>query len=216
MPLKKGYSQEVISHNIKEMVKAGHPQRQAIAASLANARKHKKAMAQGGMVEAPDSDGDAEATLAAMDTDDVTGPNPNTKTYDSHPSIPTAGNTPNDAPSGKSLNPASTPGQEDEDDEHFRSLGEEQKAAHPDSDRSLATAMRNYAEGGEVELEQDEYEDGFLGNKPGGTVSATGEPMSSMPSKPGVSKEPPSQPDLNLHEKIMNVITEHKKNRRFK
>jgi len=39
MPLKKGKSKKVISSNIKEMVKAGHPQKQAVAASLANTKK---------------------------------------------------------------------------------------------------------------------------------------------------------------------------------
>ncbi len=47
MPLKMGHSHEVISSNIKEMTKSGHPLRQAIAASLSNARKSKK-MAEGG------------------------------------------------------------------------------------------------------------------------------------------------------------------------
>jgi hypothetical protein len=46
MPLHKGKSREVISKNIKEMVAAGHPVKQAIAASLANSRKY----AEGGMV----------------------------------------------------------------------------------------------------------------------------------------------------------------------
>jgi len=39
MPLAKGKSKSVISENIKEMVHSGYPQRQAVAASLSNARK---------------------------------------------------------------------------------------------------------------------------------------------------------------------------------
>lgn len=47
MPLKKGKSQATISANISEMIKAGHPRDQAIAAALSTARKTR---ASGGQV----------------------------------------------------------------------------------------------------------------------------------------------------------------------
>lgn len=39
MPLQSGSNRRVIEHNIKEMIKAGHPQKQAVAASLNKARE---------------------------------------------------------------------------------------------------------------------------------------------------------------------------------
>jgi len=42
MPIASGKSNKVISSNIKEMVKAGHPQAQAVAASLKKAGKGKR------------------------------------------------------------------------------------------------------------------------------------------------------------------------------
>ncbi len=42
MPLKSGKSRKVVSENISEMVKSGHPRNQAIAASLNKAGLSKK------------------------------------------------------------------------------------------------------------------------------------------------------------------------------
>ena len=42
MPLKKGRSNKVVSQNIREMMAAGHPQKQAIAAALSNAGRSNK------------------------------------------------------------------------------------------------------------------------------------------------------------------------------
>lgn len=42
MPLRRGKSKQVISSNIREMVRAGHPQKQAVAAALSKARGKKK------------------------------------------------------------------------------------------------------------------------------------------------------------------------------
>lgn len=42
MPLKEGKSKKIISQNIKEMRHAGYPEKQAVAASLNEARRPKK------------------------------------------------------------------------------------------------------------------------------------------------------------------------------
>lgn len=61
MPLKTGHSREVVGSNIKELIKSGHPTKQAIAISLKEARKSKK-MAMGGMVDADQGDSEGMVT----------------------------------------------------------------------------------------------------------------------------------------------------------
>lgn len=46
MPLHKGHDKAVISKNIREMVKAGHPQKQAVAAAMRQAGVPKKKAAK--------------------------------------------------------------------------------------------------------------------------------------------------------------------------
>lgn len=61
MPLKKGKSQATISGNISEMMKAGHPQKQAIAAALNTARKTR---ATGGQVSTKVHTGPIHSSVA--------------------------------------------------------------------------------------------------------------------------------------------------------
>lgn len=49
MPLRKGKSKSIISANISEMVRAGHPQKQAVAAALHSA--HPRGRAEGGAAD---------------------------------------------------------------------------------------------------------------------------------------------------------------------
>ena len=61
MPLKKGKSKATISYNIREMMHAGYPQKQAVAASLSQARR---ARATGGEVAAKTHVGPIHSNVA--------------------------------------------------------------------------------------------------------------------------------------------------------
>ena len=48
MPLKPGKSRKVVSANVREMIRSGHPRAQAVAAALSKARGGKKRAAPKG------------------------------------------------------------------------------------------------------------------------------------------------------------------------
>lgn len=222
MPLKPGHSQDVISHNIKEMIKAGHPHRQAIAAALSQARKHK--MAKGGLVE-----GDKGDATPEPHSDGTSEPMDEHMEGDMHP----------DAPNLTSNPPDETKLLADTDRDGNRNLRGEQIEANdagrahisnPDEikhQKSLAEAiaeatedeMEHFAEGG---LVQDEYDGEPLGNKPmaDGELrwinNGTEQPMSSEPSKPASGWPNPPMPGDNLSTELYNILMERKKNRKYK
>lgn len=74
MPMKMGVKPEVVHGNIREMIKAGHPQKQAIAAALSMKRKSMKKMKDGGMIdddmdEGAGSDFNENANVGLMEHD---------------------------------------------------------------------------------------------------------------------------------------------------
>lgn len=208
MPLMPGHSKEVVGHNIKEMIKAGHPKKQAIAASLANARKHKK-MADGGMVDDSGTDSGAIQSIS----------------YDNKP----------DKGHGAIIFKAeggmvAKEGDYDLDEEHERGIydlmkqGDQPPVANPeeeDMEKHLAMMLHKYAEdreymamGGYVEPDSgDETPEVFH--------DGTEEPMNDEPAKAandghavieGVPEVSPSP----LSEEAKKALALKKKMRRFK
>lgn len=75
MALKMGSDHATIKSNMDEMMKAGHPQKHAMATAMAMAQKSKKMMADGGMVDDDDSRSLGEIQdLAAFDGEEVENP----------------------------------------------------------------------------------------------------------------------------------------------
>lgn len=81
MAMKKGHGPEVVHYNVREMMRAGHPKMQAVAAAMASSRKYKK-MSDGGLVgddmdegAGSDFDENASTTLGERNILGMTHPN---------------------------------------------------------------------------------------------------------------------------------------------
>lgn len=233
MPLMKGHSQKVVGHNIKEMMKSGHPKMQAIAASLAKARKYKK-MADGGMVlgEEPEYEDDSDPYVP-MAKGGMVG---SSEEFDDNedPMVAHKGhNAPREAPAQTSMAQMDKRDPEDYD----RSLNEirmdgeyyPNEVANPNEQEEsskFASALRkkaqmemgpeseNYAMGGLVQPEHDPD----MGNKPSENMDdSTEEPLNDMPGR-GQKMEhrmmgDPSGPGISLEAK--EALERKKKGRRF-
>lgn len=71
MPLKKGSSHEIVRSNINELIRSGHPSKQAVAIALSSKRKH---MAEGGEVEDEERDLVELSAEGAYHPSDVASP----------------------------------------------------------------------------------------------------------------------------------------------
>lgn len=227
MPLKKGHSKEVVGSNIREMVGAGHPVKQAVAASLAKARKYKN-MKDGGWSEGEDESADEiiedsehtpfeEQHLGQQHPSEVA--NPETQDFhrkffdaltDSSLEDKEMGELEYMADGGATPNPSPEPA-----DYQNMSIIDRAKAAMQGIDPYTDKKKPGYAGGG---LVQEEFDDEPLGNKPEPKSDGTEEPMSSEPYKPdGLEHKKEGSPKraMGINEETMNVINERKKNRRF-
>jgi hypothetical protein len=244
MPLRKGTSSNVVSSNIKEMMKAGHKQKQAIAAALSMKRK---SMYEGGLVN---SDFDEEGTPRPVDIGDEDKYETSMPaSVDEHLSY-----KPDDEDE-RSIVEISDDGQYDPSDvanprslaealaEHFADGGSVPQASPTPVPQKVADAqqsMRNafhYAEGGEVDsaekehalaAQEDESEVGYkmaqaepVGDKPSPKEDdGSEEPMSSMPKRPDrlehkIEGAPKDEMGKGLTEAARLAIMNNKKKRRY-
>lgn len=239
MPLKKGHSHEVVSHNIREMVRAGHPIKQAVAASLSTARKYKK-MASGGLVNddfdqagtpQPESTGaeDHYETSKPADTDETLsyrGDSPDNMDRTITEINDDGHYYPDDVANPPKQKRSMAAALEEDSVEHFADGGQattsptptpSQPAAGSSTDelrKSIKSAFGNYHDGGLVTGEE-EYS---VGAKPlTYEDDGTEADMSTEPSKPSsdfpktMAPEPPDQ----LDSRTMAALAAKKKKRRY-
>jgi hypothetical protein len=206
MPLKKGRSHAVVSANVKEMMRAGHPQKQAIAASLANARKY----AKGGMVEDQDLE---DGGMEDMPQEEYGMSGAKNESMMEMASI-----SPDD--NNRSLNEVR------EDGVYYPAEVEnparEQEAysfAHALHKKALKSEMdeRKYAQGGLVEAGPEEDER-LHGNHPEdiADMPMSSEPWSAQPKRPVAGHKVMGNPTgSELSMEALEAIRNKKKSRRY-
>lgn len=159
MPLMKSGSKAAVGKNIKEMMASGYPQKQAIAASLAQQRKYAKKMAEGGEVD-DDSEDEAapvsNAPASAPDELKQYWPSADEEANSGYPPGPQrAQYIAQKKASHAAASQAMAEGGMVEENEHDTGLDEE--IDDPDKDMSgseehaLDAADIGFAEGGEVD-----------------------------------------------------------------
>lgn len=231
----KGHSKEVVSNNIKEMVKAGHKPKQAIAAALASARKYKK-MADGGQAAPNDGQNTTQTSAPGSGTDNSNGVyNPNSD--DSEQSAKNSIAHGFGMAAGGLIDDDMDEGLDSVNDEQAsRSLNENRimgeyhpnQVANPETqnaERMLAQALYKKSEEEEIEgyAMGGLVTDGPEGDEPVGTQPSedmdgpTEEPMSAEPSKPdGLEHAKMDDPmGMGLSEEAKKALADKKKGRRF-
>lgn len=231
-PMKKGFSKEVVSNNIREMMQAGHPRNQAIAASLASARKFKK-MSKGGMAEDEyeEDNGDAEPSVPGYADGGRVG---SADEFDDNekPSVQFKGRGESrSAPKNTSMAEMDREDPEDYissvEEERLEGTPRENEVENPAEQmeasmfakalmrkREMQMGPENYAMGGLVQSEHD----GPEGNKPSEDMEdETEEPMSSMPGRgQGAEHRMEMEPSgAGLSSEAKEAIMRKKKMRRF-
>lgn len=210
MPLKKGHSDEVVSHNIKKMMSEGYPRKQAIAAALASKRKYKK-MEAGGLVASKHPYAEDGETL---DDFEERFTHEHAKHHeDNEPGY-------NYAHGGMAAPDYDKEVESDLEEGAERSIVEDSILAvdHPDAigpkahdmEMRLAKALHKAAEEEEIG-----YADGgMVGNKPKPHMAGpTSEPLSAMPAHPDKVEHAPVH---GLSEMQKKAIMEKKNRRKFR